>query len=81
MKKKLVIILGILFLFAVVFSISKSGIFVVSDSCVGCGDCQKVCPVDAIQIIDGKAVIDAEKCILCEICIDSCTYDAIRKDK
>jgi ferredoxin len=81
MKKKLFIVLGILFLFAVIFSISKSGIFVETNSCVGCGDCLDVCPIDAIQLIDGKAVIDAEKCILCEICIGSCTYDAIRKEK
>ena len=81
MKKKLVIITCALILFAALFAISKSNIFVESNSCVGCGDCIDVCPVDAIQLIDGRAVINAELCIDCEICIKSCTYDAIRKNK
>jgi len=49
--------------------------------CVGCGDCMSVCPVNAITIIDGKAVIDTDKCIKCEICIKTCNYNAIRKIK
>ncbi len=64
-----------------IFAISKSNVFVESNSCVGCEDCISVCPTDAIEIIDGKAVIDAELCIDCEICISSCTYNAIRKNK
>lgn len=65
----------------VILAISKSGVFVETNSCVGCGDCVDVCPVDAVQVLDGKAVIDAETCILCDICVRSCTYDAIRKNK
>lgn len=49
--------------------------------CVGCGDCVKICPVDAIRLIDGKSVIDQEKCIDCKICIKGCTYNAIREKK
>ena len=81
MKKRFLFLLIILSFALVVLAISKSGVFVVTNSCVGCGDCLDVCPVDAIIMVDGKAVIDADKCILCEICIRSCTYDAIRKDK
>lgn len=61
-------------------AVSKSSIFVESNRCVGCGDCEKVCPVDAVKVFNGKAIIDAEKCIKCEICIGSCTYNAIRKN-
>ncbi|RCW49258.1 MULTISPECIES: NADH-quinone oxidoreductase subunit NuoF [unclassified Halanaerobium] len=47
-------------------------------SCVGCGQCVKVCPVDAIS---GKPketyVIDAETCISCGACADRCPVDAI----
>ena len=78
MKFRVIIILFVILALSL-FAISRSNIFVETNSCVGCGDCLEVCPVDAIEIIDGKAVIDAEKCIDCEICIRSCTYDAIRK--
>jgi len=80
MKIKLIILLIILAAISL-FAITKSSIFVESNSCVGCEDCVSVCPVNAIEIIDGKAVIDAEACIDCEICITSCTYKAIRKNK
>lgn len=81
MKKKLLLFAGILIVALTLFAITKSTIFIESKLCVGCGDCVAVCPVDAIRIIDGKAIIDAAACIDCEICIRSCTYDAIRKNK
>lgn len=80
MKNKLTIFLIVLTAISL-FAISKSNIFVESNSCVGCRDCVGVCPTNAIEIIDGKAVINAELCIDCEICITSCTYNAIRKNK
>lgn len=80
MKIKLLIVIIILAAISL-FAISKSSIFVESNSCVGCGDCVGICPVNAIEIIDGKAVIDAGLCIECEMCITSCTYKAIRKNK
>jgi len=51
------------------------------DKCVGCGDCEQVCPVNAVEVVNGKALVDTKKCIQCEICIKSCTYNAIRKEK
>jgi len=81
MKKRTLVFVIVLFVMLSLLAISRSGVFVETNSCVGCGDCIDVCPVDAITLVDGKAVIDADKCILCEICIRSCTYDAIRKDK
>ncbi|MFO8183794.1 MAG: 4Fe-4S binding protein [Candidatus Aegiribacteria sp.] len=47
-------------------------------ACTGCGDCVSVCPVDAVEIIDGKSHIDPEKCIGCGFCQGVCSYDAIR---
>jgi len=36
--------------------------------CIGCTLCVQYCPVKAITMVDGKAVIDPAKCINCGIC-------------
>ena len=53
----------------------------VSDMCQGClaHPCREVCPKDAIRIVQGKSVIDQEKCIKCGKCVDECPYNAIIK--
>jgi Na+-translocating ferredoxin:NAD+ oxidoreductase subunit B len=40
--------------------------------CLGMGDCEKVCPSDAINIIDGLAIVDDDKCTGCRLCIKAC---------
>ncbi|MFA9379173.1 MAG: RnfABCDGE type electron transport complex subunit B [Lachnotalea sp.] len=40
--------------------------------CMGYGTCVKVCPFDAIHIIDGIAKVDKEKCKACGKCIVEC---------
>ena len=47
------------------------------DRCTGCGSCIDVCPVDAISLADGKAVIDLDKCANCHACESVCPVDAI----
>ncbi len=51
----------------------------VTDSCMGCvaHPCHSVCPKGAISMINGKSVIDQEKCIKCGKCKEVCPYDAI----
>ena len=39
-------------------------------SCIGCKLCVPQCPVSAISMVKGKAVIDQDKCVSCGICID-----------
>lgn len=45
--------------------------------CTGCKKCLSVCPVDAISIVDGKAVINKQECIGCGRCLSSCSEKAI----
>ena len=79
MNKKLTVLLYIILLITALFAFNKGKIFVSSSDCVGCGDCQEVCPVSAVSIIDGKSIIDPELCIQCELCVKTCTYNAIKK--
>jgi ferredoxin len=46
--------------------------------CTGCGECTAVCPVDAVRIINGKAVIDPAKCVICGKCTEACPVNAIQ---
>jgi UDP-glucose 4-epimerase len=44
---------------------------------VGCGACtQDVCFVDAVRLVDGRAVI-SDACRGCGRCVDVCPQDAI----
>lgn len=40
--------------------------------CCGFGTCAKVCPFDAIRIVDGLAVVDKTKCHACGKCVLAC---------
>ena len=40
--------------------------------CLGFGDCVRVCPNDAIHIVDGVAVVDRRLCIGCGLCAKAC---------
>jgi Na+-translocating ferredoxin:NAD+ oxidoreductase subunit B len=45
--------------------------------CMGCGECEAICPISAISIIDGVAFIDESKCRKCRLCVTVCPSEAI----
>ena len=47
------------------------------DKCIGCGECEKVCPVEAIQLEDDRSVLNKEKCIGCASCVGVCPSMAL----
>ncbi|MDO8886134.1 RnfABCDGE type electron transport complex subunit B [Candidatus Oleimmundimicrobium sp.] len=54
----------------IVRSICKKG-------CIGCKACEKVCESDAVHVVDNLAVIDYEKCINCQKCVEKCPTGCI----
>lgn len=51
----------------------------IDDECIGCGICTESCPVEAISLVDDKAVIDPEICTGCGLCADVCPMEAIHE--
>lgn len=56
-------------------------IYIQVEKCTGCTLCLKVCPFDAIRIMDKKAQIDFNKCNICGACLDACKLKAIVLEK
>ncbi len=57
----------------------KSVVLIMPDHCSGCGYCQQICPVDAIEMrtdIHGfmHPVVKFDKCIQCGRCLSECPY-------
>jgi uncharacterized Fe-S center protein len=42
------------------------------DKCIGCAECEKICPVGAIRIENKKALLDKAICIGCADCVGVC---------
>ncbi len=60
------------------FSPSRYEALVNAEECTGCGVCSdERCPMEAIDVIDGTAVIYPEKCIGCGLCVSGCPVQAV----
>lgn len=55
---------------------NKNLIFTNKDKCIGCTNCSRRCPTEAIRVKDGKAVINLDRCIYCGECLRACPHHA-----
>ena len=53
-----------------------------SELCRGCKKCivAQGCPSKAVSVIDGKAVVDADVCTKCGVCVGKCPFGAVPKE-
>ena len=51
---------------------SRSRRLLIEFWCEGCGNCVKRCGQKALSVVDGKAVCNTEKCVLCGYCSQVC---------
>jgi len=43
-----------------------------SETCKGCGVCEKRCQMDALKLEDEKVRLDVDQCIGCGLCVSTC---------
>ncbi len=48
------------------------------DECIGCAECQRICPAKVITMVNGKPRIDRKKCIRCFCCQEFCPVGAMK---
>ena len=52
-----------------------------SDECIGCGECEERCTMDAFKLVEEKAVLDADRCIGCGLCVSTCPANCISLER
>ena len=57
----------------------ESGRYISIDTarCIGCGECRNVCPLGAIEMVDGKPQLFDSECVGCASCAGVCPTSAI----
>ena len=55
--------------------------YYITESCIGCGSCQAVCPQDCILTKAVPFKIEQEHCLHCGNCLAACPAGAVRKSQ
>lgn len=50
----------------------------ITEDCIGCGICEKICPKGCFKVEDQKSNQDPKACIMCMACIHACPTKAIQ---
>ena len=45
--------------------------------CIGCGECQDICPFEAIQVPQHHAQVEMDACMGCGVCVEHCDQGAL----
>lgn len=59
----------------------KTAKFYAEDTCIGCGLCERVCPIGAIKMNNKKPEWVDKQCVHCVACINRCPVAAIQYGK
>lgn len=51
---------------------------IITDKCIGCGECKSICPKQAIKLVDETAIVNYSKCIRCYCCDEICPVNAVK---
>lgn len=52
------------------------------ERCTGCAVCaEERCPMEAIEVVEGLAVVNTARCLGCGLCVSGCTEGAIRLER
>jgi ferredoxin len=49
-----------------------------ADACIGCETCLERCQMEAIDMVEEKAVINLDRCIGCGLCVTTCSTEAVQ---
>ena len=48
------------------------------ETCIACGACADICPMDALVLTDGGLSVGQDRCIGCGVCIRTCPTDSLQ---
>ncbi len=57
---------------------SGKRLYIIQAGCNGCGSCVEACPNQALSLVEGKAQVDPQQCLLCCYCAPECPEFLIR---
>jgi len=55
--------------------------FSVNENCIGCGLCEKICPMNIIKLENNRPVWTHDNCACCLACLHRCPKQAINRGK